>query len=137
MSKKITSMEQLLKKGKECEELIKIRKKWIDLENVIKVKVGLSSKDEIAIKNTNLVIKSIVDLIEIEDIENIALYKTEFLGYGGKFPSLEIIIPNKGNIVFGNVDSKEAVKLVRKYLKDTSEIEEFLVDNNGTKQCDH
>jgi hypothetical protein len=27
MSKKITSMEELLKKAKECEELIKIRKK--------------------------------------------------------------------------------------------------------------
>jgi hypothetical protein len=73
----------------------------------------------------------------VENIENIALYKTEFLGYGGKFPSMEILIPNKGNVVFGNVDSKEAVKLVKKYLKDTSEIEGFLIDNDGTKQCDH
>ena len=137
MSKKITSMEELLKKGKECEELIKIRKKWKDLEDVIKIKVGVSSKDETAIKNTDLVIKSIVDLIEMEDIENIALYKTEFLGYGGEFPSLEIIIPDKGNVVFGNVDSKEAIRLIKKYLKDTSEIEGFLVDNNGTKRCNH
>ena len=137
MSKKITSMEELLKKAKECEELIKIRKKWKDLEDIIKVKVGVSSKDEIAIKNADLVIESIADLIEVENIENIALYKTEFLGYGGKFPSLEIIIPNKGTVVFGNVDSKEAIKLIKKYLKDTSEIEEFLVDNDGTKKCNH
>jgi len=137
MSKKITSMEELLKKAKECEELIKIRKKWRDLEDVIKVKVGVSSKDETAIKNADLVIKSIADLIEIEDIENIALYKTEFLGYGGEFPNLEIIIPNKGSVNFGNVDSKEAIKLIKRYLKNTSEIEEFLVDNNGTKRCDH
>lgn len=137
MSKKITSMEELLKKAKECEELIKIRKKWKDLENLIKIKVGVSSKDEEAIKNADLVIKSIVDLIEMEDIENVALYKTEFLGYGGKFPSLEIIIPDMGNVVFGNVDSKEAIRLIKKYLKDTSEIEEFLVDNDGTKRCNH
>ena len=137
MSKKITSMEELLKKGKECEELIKIRKKWKDLEDVIKIKVGVSSKDETAIKNADLVIKSIADLIEVEDIENIALYKTEFLGYGGEFPNLEILIPNKGSVNFGNVDSKEAIRLIKKYLKDTSEIEEFLVDNNGTKRCDH
>ncbi|MEI6857062.1 hypothetical protein [Psychrilyobacter sp.] len=97
----------------------------------------MSSKDKIAIKNADLVINSIVDLIEIEDIENIALYKTEFLGYGGNFPSLEIIIPDKGNVVFGNVDYKEAVKLVKKYLKNTSEIEKFLVDNDGTKRCNH
>ncbi len=137
MSKKITSMEELLKKGKECEELIKIRKKWKYLEDVIKIKVGVSSKDETAIKNADLVIKSIADLIEVEDIENIALYKTEFLGYGGEFPNLEILIPNKGSVNFGNVDSKEAIRLIKKYLKDTSEIEEFLVDNNGTKRCDH
>jgi len=137
MSKKITSMEELLKKAKECEELIKIRKKWKDLEDLIKIKVGVSSKDESAIKNADLVIKSIVDMIEVEDIENIALYKTEFLGYGGKFPSLEIIIPGKGNVVFGNTDSAEAIRLIKKYLKDTSEIEKFLVDNNGTKKCNH
>ncbi|WP_028856760.1 hypothetical protein [Psychrilyobacter atlanticus] len=99
--------------------------------------MGVSSKDETAIKNADLVIKSIVDMIETEDIENVALYKTEFLGYGGKLPSLEIIIPDKGNVVFGNVDSNEAIRLIKKYLKDTSEIEEFLVDNNGTKRCNH
>ena len=137
MSKKITSMEELLKKGKECEELIKIRKKWKETDDVIKVKVGVSSKSDISIKNADLVIKSIIDLMEIEDIENVALYKTEFLGYGGEFPSLEIIVPNKGNVVFGNVDSKEAIELIKKYLKDTSEIEEFLVDNDGTKTCNH
>lgn len=97
----------------------------------------MSSKDEAAIKNADLVIKSIVDLIEMKDIENVALYKTEFLGYGGKFPSLEIIIPDMGNVVFGNVNSKEAIRLIKKYLKDTSEIEEFLVDNDGTKRCNH
>jgi len=137
MSKKITSMEELLKKGKECEELIKIRKKWKETDDVIKVKVGVSSKSDISVKNADLVIKSIIDLMEIEDIENVALYKTEFLGYGGEFPSLEIIVPNKGNVVFGNVDSKEAIELIKKYLKDTSEIEEFLVDNDGTKTCNH
>ena len=72
-----------------------------------------------------------------EEIENISLYKTEFLGYGGIFPSLEIIIPNKGNLVFGNVKPEEAVGLIKKYLKDTKEIESFLMDNNGTKKCDH
>ena len=97
----------------------------------------MSSKSDISVKNADLVIKSIIDLMEIEDIENVALYKTEFLGYGGEFPSLEIIVPNKGNVVFGNVDSKEAIELIKKYLKDTSEIEEFLVDNDGTKTCNH
>ena len=137
MSKKITSVEELLKRAKECEELIKIRKKWKDLKDLIKIKVGVPSKEKLALENTNLVIKAIIDLIEGEEIENISLYKTEFLGYGGVFPSLEIIIPNKGNVTFGNVEPKEAVRLIKKYLKDTTEIEYFLTDNDGTKECNH
>ena len=137
MSKKITSVEELLKRAKECEELIKIRKKWKDLKDLIKIKVGVPSKEKLALENTNLVIKAIIDLIEGEEIENISLYKTEFLGYGGVFPSLEIIIPNKGNVTFGNVEPQEAVRLIKKYLKDTAEIEYFLTDNDGTKECDH
>ncbi|MCK5780565.1 MAG: hypothetical protein KAH04_06065 [Psychrilyobacter sp.] len=88
-------------------------------------------------ENTDIVIKTIVDLMEEKDIENIGLYKTEFFGYGGVFPSLEIEIPTKGKVIFGNVDSEEAKRLVEKYIVDTSEIEMFLTDNNGTKKCNH
>ena len=43
MSKKIASYEELLKKGKECEALIALRKKWedIDLETTKVVKMGV------------------------------------------------------------------------------------------------
>jgi hypothetical protein len=45
MSKKITSYEELLKKGKECEEKIKIRKKWTNAcgEAEIEIKIGIGS----------------------------------------------------------------------------------------------
>ena len=52
-------------------------------------------------------------------------------------PSLEIVIPEKGRVVFGNVQVEAGLKLVEKYVINTHEIVEFLVDNDGTKKCNH
>ncbi len=139
MSKKITSVEELLKIGKECEKLIELRKKWedVDLLDKIQVKVGISTKNLEGKKIADQVGMAIIDFIKEKRLNNVVVYQTEFLGYSGELPSLEIIIPDKGQVVFGNVSVNESIKIVEKYLINTDEIAEFLVDNDGNKKCNH
>ncbi len=139
MSKKITSVEELLKIGKECEKLVELRKKWedIDLLQKIQVKVGISKNSLESKKLANQVGIAIIDFIKEKNINNVVVYQTEFLGYSGSLPSLEIIIPNKGQVVFGNVSVEEGLNIVERYLIDTDKIVEFLVDNDGNKKCNH
>jgi len=42
-----------------------------------------------------------------------------------------------GKVVFGNIEPVEAVKLVEKYMVNTSEIAHFLVDNHGNSKKNH
>ncbi len=139
MSKKITSVEELVKIGKECEKLIELRKKWedVDLLDKIQVKVGISTKTLEGKKVADQVGIAIIDFIKEKKLDNVVVYQTEFLGYSGELPSLEIIIPDKGQVVFGNVSVDEGLKIVEKYLLNTDEIAEFLVDNDGNKKCNH
>lgn len=139
MSKKITSVEELVKIGKECEKLIELRKKWedVDLLNKIQVKVGISTKSFEGKKIADQVGIAIIDFIKEKKLDNVVVYQTEFLGYSGELPSLEIIIPDKGQVVFGNVTVEEGLNIVERYLLNTDEIAEFLVDNDGNKKCNH
>lgn len=137
MSKKIKSIEELKQIGKDAEALVDLRKKWegVDLQNVIQVKVGISSDTLEAKKLADEVGLTIVEMVKREKIENVVVYLSDFRGYEGDKPSLEIIVPNKGKVVFGNVDVKEAERVVFNYLKDITKLEEFMTNNDGNKSC--
>lgn len=139
MSKKITSVEELAKFGKECEKLIEIRKKWeeSDLQGKIQFKVGVSSETKEASKIADQVAIAIIEYVKANKFEDVVVYRTNFKGYEGDLPSLSIVIPEKGEVVFGNIDEEEGVKLAKKYLENTEEVLEFLVDNDGNKKCNH
>lgn len=108
-----------------------------DLIGKIQIKVGISSQNELARKLSDDLGVAIIEYIKREKIENVIVYQTEFKGYEGDKPTLEIVIPEKGSVVFGNMVEEEALKIVKRYCINTEEIIEFLVDNNGTKNCNH
>lgn len=108
-----------------------------DLIGKIQIKVGISSQNELARKLSDELGVAIIEYIKREKIENVIVYQTEFKGYEGDRPTLEIVIPEKGSVVFGNMVEEEALKIVKRYCINTEEIIEFLVDNNGTKNCNH
>lgn len=139
MSKKITSIEELVKMGKDCEKLIEIRKKWeeSDLKGKIQFKVGVSSDGAEAYKLADQVGIAIIDYVRANKFEDVVVYRTDFKGYSGDLPSLSVVIPDKGEVVFGNVSVDEALELAKKYLENTEEMVGFLVDNDGNKKCNH
>ncbi len=79
----------------------------------------------------------VIDYLKKQEIEDVAVIQSEFYGYSGEQPTLEIIIPETGQVVFGNITPDEAIKLVQKYILNTEEIKDFLTDNDGNKKCDH
>lgn len=99
--------------------------------------MGISTKSFEGKKIADQVGIAIIDFIKEKKLDNVVVYQTEFLGYSGELPSLEIIIPDKGQVVFGNVTVEEGLNIVERYLLNTDEIAEFLVDNDGNKKCNH
>lgn len=80
---------------------------------------------------------AIIEYIKKKDIKDVVVYQREFYGYEGDKPTLEIFIPEAGSVMFGNVSIEEGIKIIDKYVINTHEIMEFLIDNDGTKKCNH
>lgn len=115
-------------------------KKKVEIEDLIgkiQVKVGISGKTQNAVNLAEKLGVAIIEYIKKNNVENVIVYQNEFLGYEGDKPTLEIVIPEKGAVVFGNVELEEGLRLIEKYVIHTEDIIEFLVDNNGTKNCNH
>lgn len=99
--------------------------------------MGISAKNSNALKLTEQLGVAIIEYIKKLDIKDVVVYQREFFGYEGDSPTLEIVIPEKGAVVFGNMDVQKGLELVDKYVINTHEIIDFLVDNDGTKKCNH
>lgn len=108
-----------------------------DLIGKIQIKIGISAKTQNATVLSEKLGIAIIEYIKSKKIENVIVYQREFFGYEGDEPTLEIVIPEKGAVVFGKMDVEKGLKLVDKYVINTHEIIEFLVDNDGTKKCNH
>lgn len=80
---------------------------------------------------------AVIDYLRENEIQDVAVAQNEFYGYSGEKPTLELAIPQMGQVVFGNMEPGEAVKLVEKYMVNTGEIAHFLVDNHGNRKKNH
>lgn len=107
------------------------------MENTKVVRIGIGQPTPEAQKLADEVSISVIDYLKIHEVENVAVIQSEFYGYSGNQPSVEIIVPKAGQITFGNVTPDEAIKLVKEYILDTTKIKEILVNNDGNKKCDH
>jgi hypothetical protein len=107
------------------------------LENTRVIKIGIGQPTPEAKKLADEVSISIINYLKLHEIEDVAVIQSEFYGYSGSQPSLEIIIPKAGQVVFGNITPEIAIELTEKYILDTEKIKGFLINNDGNKKCDH
>lgn len=138
MSKKITSYEELLKLAKECEKLIELRiKKWGELkEETIKIVIGISSDETQGKRLADQLATEVIEHIKKRNYENVAVFLGEFKGYDTEKPTMEIRIPNTGNVVFGNLEPLEATEIIDRYLEDIEKKKVFFLENDGSRECD-
>lgn len=89
----------------------------------------MNREDKTICQNAERVIEIIISYLEKENIDKVAVVKSEFKGYSGENPSLEIAIPKKGQVIFGNVSPEEVVQILERYLIKNDEILKFLEKN--------
>ena len=115
-------------------------KKKVEIEDLIgkiQIRVGVSAKTQNAITLSEKLGVAIIEYIKKKEIKDVVVYQREFYGYEGDKPTVEILIPDAGSVMFGNMNVEEGLKLIDKYVVNTHEIIGFLVDNDGTKKCNH
>lgn len=123
---KIKSLEELKKISKDYKKDLDLRKKPAHPEALVQVKVAMATcgiasgaKEIMEYLDSELVKRDIDALVT----------KTGCMGYCYAEPTIEVTLPGKEPVVYGNVTREKADEIIEKYIK-TGELMDGIIPQN-------
>ena len=110
---KIKSLEDLRKMKQSLEHGMNIREKSNEPESLVQIRVAMATCG--IASGARTVMNTLVEKIEQEKIPAVVT-QGGCMGYCYAEPTIEVKVPDKDPVVFGNVDSARAVEIVEKYI---------------------
>ena len=110
---KIKSLEDLRKMKQSLEHGMNIREKSNEPESLVQIRVAMATCG--IASGARTVMNTLVEKIEQEKIPAVVT-QGGCMGYCYAEPTIEVKVPGKDPVVFGNVDSARAVEIVEKYI---------------------
>ena len=110
---KIKSLEDLRKMKQNLEHGMNIREKSNEPESLVQIRVAMATCG--IASGARTVMNTLVEKIEQEKIPAVVT-QGGCMGYCYAEPTIEVKVPGKDPVVFGNVDSARAVEIVEKYI---------------------
>lgn len=77
-------------------------------------------------------INAIVDEVRTLGLSNVSVVQTGCMGYCYAEPVVEITMPSKAPVLYGNVDSKKAREIVNKHIKNGEVVTDLVI---GRSRC--
>ncbi|MBN2693734.1 (2Fe-2S) ferredoxin domain-containing protein [bacterium] len=124
---KVQSLAELKKLRERIKSNIDLREKGNNIEEMILIKVAMATCGIAAGAKT--IMNSFIDELKKEKIENVVVTQTGCMGYCHSEPTVEITLPGKEGIIFGNVDEKKVKELIERYIK-SGELVDGIIPNN-------
>ncbi len=126
---KVKSLEDLKKLQGELQKKVQLRENSDHPENVVQVKVAMATCGIASgAKDT---MEYLIDELDKRNIEAVVT-QTGCMGYCYAEPTVEITLPGKDPIVYGNVDTRKADELIEKYIKNGELVDGIIPDNYET-----
>lgn len=126
-----------MSKIKSIEELVKIREKYKkDLEirktdegeNKIRVIVGMATCG--IASGSRDTINAIFDEVSKQELKNVTVVQGGCLGYCYAEPTVEIISPDRGIVIYGKIDADRGRELVKRHIMQGELIDEWIIKQN-------
>lgn len=111
---KIRSLADLKKIRDEKNKGVELRKKGEDAEKLVQVKVAMATCG--IASGAKETMEFLADSLEKRGVEAVVT-QTGCMGYCYAEPTIEVTLPGKDPIVFGNVNIKKADEIIEKYIK--------------------
>lgn len=112
---KVKNLADLRKLRDELKSQTKLRANSEKPNELVQIKVAMAT---CAIASGSRdTMNFIVDELDKRNIDAVVT-QTGCMGYCYAEPTIEVIVPGKDPVVFGNVDSKQADLIIEKYIKD-------------------
>ncbi|MGC8865216.1 MAG: (2Fe-2S) ferredoxin domain-containing protein [Bacteroidales bacterium] len=125
----IRSLEDLRKIKEAVQQKIQLREKSLDPEKVVQIKVGMATSG--IASGAREVMAFLIEELEKRNIEAVVTQVGD-MGYCYAEPTIEVTLPGKEPVVFGNVNTQKADEIIEKYIKNGELIDGILPANYHT-----
>ena len=123
---KVKSLADLQKLKTNLQSKVDLREKGDNAESLVQIKVAMATCG--IASGAKQVMEFFIEELEKRNIESVVT-QTGCMGYCYAEPTIEVKLPNKEAVVFGDVDSKRADDIIEKYIK-TGELVEGIIPQN-------
>ena len=110
---KIKSIDDLKQLRETMQAKIKLRENSSHPENIVRIKVAMSTCG--IASGAKEIMNFLMDELESQAIEGVVT-QTGCMGYCYAEPTIEVTVPGKDPIVFGEVDKFRASQIIEKYI---------------------
>lgn len=100
----------------------------IDDDNRIRISVGMATCG--IASGSRETINAIVEEVKAQDLPSISVVQTGCLGYCYAEPVVEVSMPGKTPILYGNIDAARAKEIVDKHLKKGEVIADWVIERS-------
>ena len=112
---KIKSLEELKNLRAKLQEKVDIREKGDKIEELIQVRIAMATCGIAA--GAKQTMEDFITKMNEEGIKSVVVTQTGCMGYCHSEPTVEITLPNKEPVVYGNVNKSKVDEIVTKYIK--------------------
>lgn len=110
---KIKSIDDLKQLRENMQAKIKLRENSSHPENIVRIKVAMSTCG--IASGAKEIMNFLMDELESQAIEGVVT-QTGCMGYCYAEPTIEVTVPGKDPVVFGDVDKFRASQIIEKYI---------------------
>ncbi|NLJ88671.1 MAG: (2Fe-2S) ferredoxin domain-containing protein [Epulopiscium sp.] len=111
---KIKSLDELRQLREQYKSKVDIREKGDQIEKMIQVRVAMATCG--IASGARDVMNTLVDEVTNRRLDNVVISQTGCMGYCYAEPTIEVTIPGKDPVVFGEVNKERAVEILEKYI---------------------
>ncbi|MDR5658740.1 (2Fe-2S) ferredoxin domain-containing protein [Serpentinicella sp. ANB-PHB4] len=125
----VKSLEELKKIREASLKQMNIRK--VDEDNKIKLLVGMATCGIAA--GARETYNEILDTINEENLENVYVVQVGCMGYCYEEPIVQVNVPGKEPILYGNVDIKKGREIIEKHIKKGELLQDSIISKSFHK----
>jgi len=111
----IKSLDELKKIREDQIKKVKLRESGDSEDQTIEILVGMATCGIAA--GSREVLNELVTIISTESIDHIKVVQVGCMGYCHSEPTVQVNVPGKQPIIYGNVDKAVAKEIIEKYIK--------------------
>ena len=126
---KIKSLADLRKIKEDLQEKIRLRENADQPEKLVQIKVGMATSG--IASGAKEVMNFLIEELEKRNVEAVVT-QTGDMGYCYAEPTIEVIVPGKEPVVFGNVTTKKADEIIEKYIRNGELVDGIIPRNYET-----